>query len=254
MKLIFLSCCLRILFLCSLSEIPNIQKGDQLYDQYDVEGAYREYQADANESGLTFELLIRLVKVSNELGRLNAANDKAAERYFTESLYYAEKMLQTNPAAAESYFCIAISYGGILKYRGLSDKLRMAKEVELNAKKALEINPNYSLAYVVLGNYYRGVSELSWFEKLIVNNLFGAAFEGTLEDSEKVLMKAIELDRQNPYAYYELSYTYRKMQKLDKARECLNMMLQIPPKTKREWLQSIEAKEILLEIEKTNSN
>lgn len=220
-----------------------------MYSCFDVEAAYTEYCAVYEQAPKQYDVLIRLVRTANELGRLNGKNRKLSEKYFNESLRYAEELMSLAPDSAQSYFCLAICYGGVLKFKKLKEKLRLGKEVEKNAKRAIEINPAYSLAYVVLGYFYREVAGLLWVEKIVVNELFGAQLKGTLEDSEKALVKALECDPKNSYAYYELSLTYRAMKKPQKARECLQRLIAIPPRSKRELLQLEEAKEMLAKLE-----
>jgi tetratricopeptide (TPR) repeat protein len=229
---------------------PHVQKGDSLYFGFDVDAAYAEYRAAYEQAPKQYDVLVRLVRVANDLGRLSGKNSELSEKYFNESLRYAEELRALAPDSAESYFCLAICYGGVLKYKKLKEKLRLGKEVEKNAKRAIEINPAYSLAYVVLGNFYREVAGLLWVQKVVVNELFGAQLKGTLEDSEKALVKALECDPKNPFACYELSLTYRAMKNPQKARECLQRLMAIPPRSKRELLQLEEAKEMLAKMER----
>ena len=57
----------------------------------------------------------------------------------------------------------------------------------------------------------------------------GSIPEGTLEDSERVLQKALCLDPGNIYAHYELARTYIEMGRQQDARDHLQTVLDLHP-------------------------
>ena len=70
----------------------------------------------------------------------------------------------------------------------------------------------------MLGIYYREVANLNWFLKNFAKAFFGGLPDGSNEDSEEALLKAIELVPTDIITYYELARTYEKMKKKDKER------------------------------------
>jgi hypothetical protein len=67
------------------------------------------------------------------------------------------------------------------------------------------------MPYIILGIYYRELASLSWLERTFANAFFGGVPEGSLEDSEKMFRKALAINQGIVVAVYQLSKTYREM-------------------------------------------
>jgi tetratricopeptide (TPR) repeat protein len=106
-------------------------------------------------------------------------------------------------------------------FLGNKDRIKMAKKIEEHAKTAIKIDPQLFLPYVILGIYYRELASLSWIERTFANAFFGSVPKGTFEDSEKMLLKALELDSGAMIAAFNLSKTYGEMDNTQKEREYL---------------------------------
>lgn len=214
-----------------------VEKGDKYYEQFDNMKALEEYKKAYELSPDSFEALMKLTRAYNDVGedikgiRFRQEDkvipDKAGE-YFEKATQYVELLNKKFPDKAESYFFLAVTYGNLAIFKGGKEKVRLARDVEKNAKKTIEIDPEFAPAYIVLGVYYRRVADLNWFLKQFAKTVFGGLPNGSNEDSEKMLLKAIELDPQIIYAYYELVKTYEAMKKKDKAKEHLKKILELP--------------------------
>ncbi|HEX3035183.1 MAG TPA: hypothetical protein VHT73_08625 [Thermodesulfobacteriota bacterium] len=214
-----------------------IEKGDKYYEQFNNLKALEEYKKAYQLSPNSFEALMKLTRAYNDVGedikgiRFRQEDkvipDKAGE-YFEKSTQYAELLHKKFPDKAQSYFFLAVTYGNLAIFKGGKEKVRLARDVEKNAKKTIEIDPEFAPAYIVLGVYYRRVADLNWFLKQFAKTVFGGLPNGTNEDSEKMLLKAIELDPQIIYAHYELVKTYEAIKKEDKAKEHLKKILELP--------------------------
>ena len=97
----------------------------------------------------------------------------------------------------------------------------MVRMVEHNAKKAIELAPDFAPAYVVLGIYYREIAIANPILKILARLLLGGIPDGTLKDSEHTLQKALELSPNNIFALLEISRTDLLMGKKYEAIEHL---------------------------------
>ena len=79
-----------------------------------------------------------------------------------------------------------------------------------------------------MGVYYREIARLSWFERFFANTFYGDVPEGTNEESEKMLKKALTFDPKIIIANYELANTYLAEDKKKDAVELFNELLKIP--------------------------
>ena len=214
-----------------------IEKGDKYYEQFNNLKALEEYRKAHELSPDSFEALMKLTRAYNDVGEdIKGVSFRQEDRtipakageYFEKATQHAELLNKNFPDRAESYFFLAVSYGNLAIFKGGKEKVRLARDVEKNARKAIEIDPNFAPAYVVLGAYYRHVAGLNWFLKQFAKTIFGGLPDGTEEDSERMLLKAIELNPQIIYAHYELVKTYETMGKNDKAEGHLKKILELP--------------------------
>ncbi len=216
------------------SFMTHVERGDQLYHQFDNEGALREYAAAYDVNSEDFIVLARLIRIYNDQGRLKMDGENGGLEENQKAVEFAEKMYQLYPDRAETYFWLALAKGSMARFLGISDKAKIGKSVEEYALKAIDLDSTYSHAYMVLGIFYRMAGDLSWFEKLVAKTVFGTDFEGTYEQSVEMLEKAIRLDPANIYAYYELGRTFRSMERGEDAKGAFQAVLAMKAQSLRE--------------------
>lgn len=242
---------LAILLLVSVSSSPDLaadtfreylEEGDRYYAAFNNEKALEAYRKAHELAPGEFEILLRLTRLYNDLGRLALRRSDESEPMYRQAITYAEELHRRYPEKAESHFMLALCHGSLVPFKSLREKLELGRDVEGNARAAIEIDPDFSMAYVVLGIFYRGIARLGWLEKVVANTIFGKDLTGTLEDSEKMLLKAIELEPDNSFAYFELAWTYRAMERHDQSTAMLQKVLSISPRNLREQLQQEEAR------------
>ena len=84
------------------------------------------------------------------------------------------------------------------------------------------------MPYLILGVYYREIAGLSWIERLFANTFFGDVPDGSYEDSELMLKKALTFNPNIIVANYELANTYLAEEKDKEAIGLYNELLNIP--------------------------
>jgi tetratricopeptide (TPR) repeat protein len=232
----------------------HIVRGDAYYCSFDNANALAEYQQAYKLAPDSLSALIRLAHIFSDMGRLKFGVDESSQTYYAKAVEYAVTMTRLYPDRPESHFWLALGRGSLIPFVGVSDKIRIGKEVQDEAKKAIKLDSTFSHAYVVLAIFQREGAKLSWLEKTFVRIVFGYAFSGTLEESERYLRVALSLDRRNTYAMFEMYLTYTAMGKTDQAMAALRTLCAIQPTNCREQQQKEESQLILKTFESSNSN
>jgi tetratricopeptide (TPR) repeat protein len=216
----------------------HLQRGDELYHSFDNEQALTEYRQAYAIAPDSFATLQRMVNINNDLGRLHLHVDTSAETYYRTALMYADSLAQHFPDRAESHFWLALCKGSIIPFLSVKQKIYTSRAVLEEANRAIQIDSGFALAYVVLGIFQRELSRVNWFERLIARVVFGADVSGSLETSEVLLRKSVDLDPRNSYGYFELYWTYKAMNDSTEANNSLRTLLTLRPTNARERQQA----------------
>jgi regulator of microtubule dynamics protein 3 len=212
----------------------HLNNGDNYYQHFENLEALEEYEKAYEICPERFESLVKLTRAYNDVGEdikgtsSNGTMPVEAEIYFQKALQHSKLLRDNFPKNSETYFLLALSQGNISVYKGGKDKVKYGRNVEEFVKKAIELDPNFAPSYVILGIYYRKVAGLNGLVKTVAKSFLGGLPEGTLQDSEKVLLKALELSPDSPYVHFDLAQTYEEMGQRDKAIEHYNRVIELP--------------------------
>ena len=153
-------------------------------------------------------------------------------------------MREKFPDRPETYFHLSAAYGNLALFKGGKSKVKIGRDVEQYAKKAIELDSTYAPAYVALGLFYREVSDLNWVQRSFAKVLFGGVPKGSKEDAVAMLERAIALDPNFSLAHFELAITLEKMGRKEEAIPHLRKVIELPPAT----TQDVRNKEIAREL------
>lgn len=219
----------------------RLRAGDAFYHAQNNDAALQEFVAAEKIAPNNYEVLTRLIRITNDMGRLMLRTSGDAETHYRTSIGYAERLRQHYPDRAETYFWLALCHGSMTPFKSLGEKLELSRDVRANAERAIAIDSSFTMAYVILGIYYRGVAHLSWVERTIVNGILGKNLEGTLDDSERMFKKALRLEPENAFVHFEWSRTLRDMNRPDEAKTALERVRDLPVTNAREARQQADA-------------
>lgn len=211
-----------ISFLCK----EHIQKGDALYDSFKNEEALTEYKKAYELDQACFEALLKVTRTYIDIGE--DLNSKESQECYSKALEYSKILQEKYPDSYYSFNCLAVSYGYIALFEGGREKVKLSRLVVENALKAIELNPDYEVPYIVLGNYYREVASLSVILKAFAKMFFGDIPQGSYEESVDMLRKAIAIKPDSVYAHFELAKTFQSMRRYEDAAECLENVSSLP--------------------------
>jgi tetratricopeptide (TPR) repeat protein len=195
-------------------------------------------------------VLFRLVRSYNDLGEeyYEYRNQDSSEIMIKKAIGFSEKMEKDFPDSAATYAYLAMSYGNQALYEGGKSKIKLAHQIEDNAKKSIQLNPNQYLSYVILGIYYRQIADLSWFERMFANTFFGKVPDGSFEESVQMLNKALKIKPNTIVASFQLALTYKAMGEEQKEKNLLEALIKYPQKNFRDKFAIKKAKSRLKEL------
>jgi tetratricopeptide (TPR) repeat protein len=220
----------------------DLDSGDVLYAKYNNTAAYAFY-ARALRSCPSYEPLMKTTRALDDMGE--DIRGKKGAAYFRQAMDLADSMQRRYPDSLQSYFLMALAAGSLAQYWSMGTKVRLARTVLSNAKKAVAIDSAYSPAHVVLGAYYREVATANGVAKVLAKALYGGVPNGTLEDSYRELTLAVKFDSQNIFAYFELAKTYHAMGREADARRQLRLLGTLPDDDHEAWRMKRDARELL---------
>lgn len=228
---IFLFIFLFPLFSTHATDIHSlINEGDRFYKEFDNLKALEKYKQAYELDSTSYLTISKLTKVYNDISGeyKEQRKDSISSVYVKLGVKYAEIFHNKFPDSSLTYTYLAWAYGGLAKLVGSKEKIKLAKRIEEYAKKSIQINPNDFMPYLILGVYYREIARLSWFERFLANTFYGDVPEGTNEESEEMLKKALSFNPKIIIANYELANTYLAEDRKKDAVELFNELLKIP--------------------------
>ncbi len=234
----------------SYSVNDYLEKGDNYYKKFDLKNASINYQKAFDMNNNDYASLLKLTRVYNDLSEeyYEMADKESAETAVNNAVKYAELFQIKYPDSASVYTLLAMSYGNLAMFKGDKEKIKLAYKIKDNAEKAIKLNPNDYLAYIILSIYYRQIASLSWFERTFANLFFGKVPEGSLEDSEKMMLQALSIQPEVVIAMFHLSLTYKEMDNEEKEIVWLKKVLEVPTYDFRDKYAKRKAKERLDDI------
>lgn len=210
--------------------IKLIEKGDSLYNKFNIESALEAYQKAYKIDSTNYFSMLNIIKVYNAVGEKHKWKDnpEQAQNYFEKAIALSTKLIKLFPDSSFAYTYLAISYGNLARFVGGKEKLIYAKKIEENAKHAIKLDPKNFLPYVILGAYFREIANLNWVERTFANILYGDVPDASFEDSEKMLKTALKLKPDIITANFQMALTYRAMGNAIMQKNYFEKVTQLP--------------------------
>ena len=210
--------------------------GDRHRAKFDNLKAFECYEEAHELEPKNVEALLRLTQAYNDVGE--DLDSKESERYFELAVEHAEELRSSAPDRAQTFYLLSISYGNLALFRGGRAKVRLSRTLEADARRAVELDPEYATPYAVLGAYYREVAILPWLLRALAEHVLGGLPSGSLEASERMCFKALECNPASVYAHFQLALTYKAMEREREAVDYFEKVRQLPMTDHRDhWLR-----------------
>ena len=202
-------------------ESESILRGDAYFNLMRYRDAIAWYNLDSTKAEAQWKIARAYVCYGDNA----PGNEK--EYNFRNAVKAAKHCIQIDETNASGHTWLAAALGNTAMYEGSKTKVQLCNQIKAQLNRAIALNPNDDIAYSILGSFYREIAHISWIEKQLALAFLGRIPDGTYEDSEKALAKAIALNPTIMRHWYEqgLLYVYwnKKSQAITafiKAKSC----------------------------------
>jgi tetratricopeptide (TPR) repeat protein len=201
-----------------------LEKVDGLLNHGGNEQAWEILQGLSGDGTDSAERLWRMARVQYEMGQV--ADQKNA-KIFQKAEKYARAAIKSDPSSSESYKWLAIALGAQSKYSSTKEQVRQSGEIKKNIEKAIELNPDDDIAYLVLSRWHYKVSALSGVARTFARIIYGGVPKASLKKAEELLLQAIKIHDRVAHRY-NLAKVYKRMDRQEEAMEQLRLALLLP--------------------------
>jgi len=150
------------------------------------------------------------------------------------ALTYAKRAVAVAPEAPINVLSVAITKGKIASLGSNQAKVESAREIKADARRAIELDPEYAWAHHVLGRWHREVDSLGTIARFFTRMLYGGLPEASVEEAIFHLKKATELDPGGLSHFLELGFAYAAAGEGDLARQNFEIGLSMPSREKHD--------------------
>ena len=227
-----------------------INKGDSCYAKFDLQNAYEYYKKAYDAKPKDYNALLKITRVCNDLCEYyyELRDNESSEKEVNLAVANAELFHSLFPDSAKVYTFLAWSYGNQALFKGGKEKIKLAHKIKDNAELAIQMDSTDYLPYIILSIYNRQIASLGWFERLFANTFFGDVPEGSFEESERLMQKALKIKPGVIIALFHLSLTYKEMDKTEKEIKVLKQIIESPERDFRDKFAKRKAKRRLEEL------
>jgi len=204
-----------------------LDSGDVEYRQFDNTGALELYTRAYRECPGSYGTLMKMARAFIDAG--GDRNNAESAALYDKGLRYADTMQKRYPDSAQSWFLKAVAAGNLARLKSGRRKLVLSRIVEHDIGKSIGFDSSFAPAYIVLGTYLREIATLKPFEKTMFFFLSGKMPAGSLEGSERALLKALKLSPENIDGLLELARTEIALGRNGEAIILLQKMQKCPP-------------------------
>lgn len=219
--------------------LEAIEEGAARESTFDDLGAVQAYERALPLDPEALEARVGLARALNALGE--AASGAEAAAHFERALRFSESLRDSRPDEAGGHYWVAASSGNLIAFRDGPEKVRLAREIDVSARRAMAIDPCLAPAYVVLAITYRELAGLGWFVRGMASGFFGGLPKGSLEDAERLLGLAVDIDPADPFTRYQLAVTLERRKQPREAMTELRRAVELAPRCARDLRLQAEA-------------
>ena len=209
----------------------RLERATDLKDRFEDETALEAYKSVLELQSDHYEALWNTVMLHTSIGH-RQSRSRDEEAHYEQAYEYAQRLLAAHPDEAGSHFAYAAAVGRRAQSVGARERIRLSTEIREHAEKAVELDPEYSRAWNVLGNWHHRAANLSRLERLAANALFGGAPEGASnEKAREAFEKAISLDPHFVLYYHDQAEFFITIGEKARARESIRTGLRLEETT-----------------------
>lgn len=208
-----------------------VARGKVFEQKFQANDALTQYLAAEKLEPRNPDLLVRIARQYRWL-MTDAPAKEEKLRLGHIALDYSMRAAACGPKDGDAQLATAITLGKMLPYLPSKEQISASPRIKESADKALELDPKDDTAWHILGRWNRVLSDVNVVKRTMAGLLYGNLPKGSINEAERDMQKAIELNPNRLMHYIELGRIYAQMGKTDEARRFLNKGLSMPDKEK----------------------
>lgn len=175
-------------------------------------------------------------------------DESEQEEWFQKAVDLAEKAVEHHPDEGRSHYALAVAKGRLTVLMGTRDRISIAHEIRDHLRKASEYEPEFAPIWHLWGVWHSDVANISSAERAAASLISEGIPDADNETAEKYLKKAIELDNDHILFQLDLAHHYLEIGSDEKAKEVLEKLIELEPRTKDDPGKLDEAKKLLEDL------
>ncbi len=179
---------------------------------------------------------------------IDTPDDTRQQQLLEKALRYSERAAELDPTDPVNVLSLAIVKGKIASIQGNKAKVEAARMIKADARRAIELDPDYAWAHHVLGRWHREVNELGSIARFFTKILYGGLPEASIDEAVFHLEKATELEPENLNHFLELGFAYQAAGEVGKARINFGRGLEMPNREKHDASAKRRARAALADL------
>ena len=210
-----------------------LSEAELLMDEKDEEGALEKYLSVLEIDEENYDALWNTSLLYSSIG-FRFEDDRKQKTYFEKAKQFAEKCLEHHPDKGHSYYVVAVAKGRTANVVGVRRRIKLGHEIEEYVVQALDKMPEHAPSWHLHGVWQSEVANVSRTERMAARFLSGGLPDGSNEQAEEYLKKAIELDPDSILIRLDLARHFERSGQDDKAIAVLEelLALDLEPQTK----------------------
>jgi len=228
--------------------------GDSATDAIQPAVALRHFQAALALDSTNYEANWKAARAIADVAKQIEGNadslKKRRDSLYTVGRGFAERAIRADSLGADGHYALAMVLGRLSRTKGSKERVRYAKQIFDEARRAVALNPNHDGAHHVLGAWNAEVKRLSGIQRFFAKALFGGGFMSAAnwDDAVQHLERAVSLNPQHIYHRLELAEVYADIGQYSKAREQLTVIPTLPIRDVLDAQYKEDAAALLLDI------
>lgn len=171
----------------------------------------------------------RLSRALIAAGNTTRDTDRRHE-LLVESRAWAETAVAVDTASSEGFTCLAICQGNLSSLAGGRERIALAESARRAAERALALDADNDLAWLVLGVWNREVATVSGMQKFLARIFYGGVPPGaSLARAEECLRRAVALAPEHINHHRELGITLMALKRYGEAVAEFERAVALPP-------------------------
>lgn len=224
-----------------------ISKADNFHAQDKYSQVYKVLKQVEQQAPADYGVIWRLARANFDISD-NSSDPAVTEKHIYEGFDYAEKALALNPNRAESHKWYGILIGRVGEIEGTKQKIKNSYKVAEHTKKAIELDPDDSGNYHVMGRWHYTLADLSWVERQVASVIYATPPKASFEEAKQYFQTAIEKDPQDIRNYVWLGKTMEALDDESDARKAYQDALKQPTTSDSDRKLQKEARELLEDL------